>query len=627
MQPYATTHSHPLTSIPPRTKAPVRKRKPPPAVIPAPHEGTDDEMVDELAGDDNGVQEQKKPSSSKDHYRRVQINNTIPPPPRRKKNGPKVPLMTDARTEHILLAARRIGRERAGIISGLMEKEHKRREEEAALATPKTPRRTNAAAQSHTTPRAHNHPAYVYLNSPVHPPPHGSPGAPLPVLIPAYHLLPRTPGASTSASASPTRQTQQHQKSDRQNPPTPLDSLLSAARSMMDDDTRPNANGKTRQNSDIDMPESPVPKRRKTGATASSTASVGRVKSALDVLADQAAVFSSNDGKGKGKAVDPPRRQSADSTNMSTRSSTAVPGKGKGKGRGKGKSKTSGAIPPSPTSAAKATTDGHHVRMISPPGSNWENGGSRPFQPSPSFKGSLRPVSRWKEDGPSSDREEAGGDIAKALDSSTPQASTSAPTTTPTAPTGQNQGDVDMEAVENQDLPSAPPPPPPLPQASSSSESISQQPPEPTSASTSSDPAVLPRALAPPIALSRSHSEERVNGNRRYDPLSETGIIRRAVSIPPHRSSPLDSDVGMNAHARHETAPSHFNLGGPKQPDLDRVAGQEMTMQMGMGMLGIPTKRPRSPYVKWSKEEDDLLAQVGALSHPLADSGLSFCQL
>jgi len=34
-----------------------------------------------------------------------------------------------------------------------------------------------------------------------------------------------------------------------------------------------------------------------------------------------------------------------------------------------------------------------------------------------------------------------------------------------------------------------------------------------------------------------------------------------------------------------------------------RVGGQEMQMVM-------PGKRPRSPYVKWSKEEDDLLAEV-----------------
>jgi hypothetical protein len=38
-----------------------------------------------------------------------------------------------------------------------------------------------------------------------------------------------------------------------------------------------------------------------------------------------------------------------------------------------------------------------------------------------------------------------------------------------------------------------------------------------------------------------------------------------------------------------------------KNKEVTRVAGQD-----------VP-KRQRSPYVKWSKEEDDLLAQVSVL--------------
>jgi len=44
--------------------------------------------------------------------------------------------------------------------------------------------------------------------------------------------------------------------------------------------------------------------------------------------------------------------------------------------------------------------------------------------------------------------------------------------------------------------------------------------------------------------------------------------------------------------------------------DLARVGAQDG----GVG-LDTPSKRPRSPYVKWSKEEDDLLAQVSPCLH------------
>ena len=100
-------------------------------------------------------------------------------------------LSADARVEHLLLAARKIGKHRAGKMSGMVqhleERERERRREESATTavatTPKTPKRNT----SHTgyPPEA----KYVYLNSQMRP----GPGMqPVPMFIPAYphHLLP-----------------------------------------------------------------------------------------------------------------------------------------------------------------------------------------------------------------------------------------------------------------------------------------------------------------------------------------------------------------------------------------------------------------------------------------------------
>ncbi|KAG1897736.1 uncharacterized protein F5891DRAFT_914587, partial [Suillus fuscotomentosus] len=66
-----------------------------------------------------------------------------------------------------------------------------------------------------------------------------------------------------SASSS-THQLKKQQGARTQNPPTPLDSLLSAARSMMDneEDEEETVIG-TRRSRSSDIPDSPVPKRRK----------------------------------------------------------------------------------------------------------------------------------------------------------------------------------------------------------------------------------------------------------------------------------------------------------------------------------------------------------------------------
>jgi hypothetical protein len=252
MQPYSTALSHTLNALP---KVPrKRKQAPKPPII-----------VEETA---------EESTPTKDHYSRPEKSHAHSNASRKRgnKSAPRLPLLTDARTEHLLLAARKIGRERAGIVSGLMEakekaEQRKKVEDVVGLTTgpPKTPRKL--------APASHGTPQFVYMNSPVRGG-HGSPGSTsVPMLVP-YQMVSRTPGASTSAGgvASPSAST------------PGLDSLLSAARSidLMNSDqpggTR-DGNGKARDGMDVDdEPESPVPKRRKTGG-ATTTIGEGQVGS------------------------------------------------------------------------------------------------------------------------------------------------------------------------------------------------------------------------------------------------------------------------------------------------------------------------------------------------------------
>ncbi|KAG7092622.1 hypothetical protein E1B28_008965 [Marasmius oreades] len=79
-------------------------------------------------------------------------------------------------------------------------------------------------------------------------------------------------------------------------PKTPLASLLSAAQSMIEDGAR--GGGKSGKRKNSTQFGSPTSKRRKTNpihASAGNVRNLGKVRSALDVLADQAAAFSQDD--------------------------------------------------------------------------------------------------------------------------------------------------------------------------------------------------------------------------------------------------------------------------------------------------------------------------------------------
>ena len=271
-------------------------------------------------------------------------------PPIRRRNHGIAPLTSDARTEHILLAARRIGRERAGLVAGIKQyadhekakhareledikvrQDHERSEKErlerlangtSGLAyyrstdIPKSPQQRNTGRSSGPagaprTPKrggagATHYPAMsgALGNSP-NSSPTRVPASTGPSTFVFVNSSPVT-GTSGNTPDHKRRGSARGSKNLPNNPPTPLDSLLNAARSMMDDGAGEKAGGKingTRKASE--HPESPVPKRRRVsgggtktlgrGGGLTGTGTVTRIRSALDVLADQAAAAFDDD--------------------------------------------------------------------------------------------------------------------------------------------------------------------------------------------------------------------------------------------------------------------------------------------------------------------------------------------
>ncbi|XP_006456888.1 hypothetical protein AGABI2DRAFT_122770 [Agaricus bisporus var. bisporus H97] len=293
-----------------------------------------------------------------------QTPSTQPGSPKKPKHKTKKsyhsnlpPLSADARTEHLLLAARKIGRERANVISGFMRHIEKERENimqerdrerldrdrtvagvghtfyrkddlgtgsssitsSTAPSMPKTPKRGSADGQSTThfltpttlmTPRSDPYPplnnapsSFVFVGSPPVTSYQNSVFTPRP----AGHMQASTPAAKTLRRTSATPATH----------PTPLASLLSAAKSMMDDESNePHTHSNSRRRTGaVEPPDSPVPKRRRvsngnTGSNrgkvdmlaAASTLGTDRVRSALDVLADQAAAAFDSDWQSPSKS-------------------------------------------------------------------------------------------------------------------------------------------------------------------------------------------------------------------------------------------------------------------------------------------------------------------------------------
>ena len=213
------------------------------------------------------------------------------------------PLMTDARAEHVLLAAKKLGRERAGRLSGMTPRDGRRasieREEPTPSSTPRTPRRPsyNTPVASQTNHHPDRHP---YMGSPA-----------------VGYLFP----VGASSWPQPHTPLVRRDPSGSANPQTPFDDLVSVASRMLDEETPVKDSPNKRVRRLVDESDSPLPRKRR----ASNDQEIGRKtstlrpqRSALDVLADQAtkefdsetsrSAFDSGDERGATETGSPRRR-------------------------------------------------------------------------------------------------------------------------------------------------------------------------------------------------------------------------------------------------------------------------------------------------------------------------------
>ena len=338
MQPYALTHSfspshnqylHSSAQRADFTRR-VKRRK---------HGDADQDVTEEEPDNTPMASTTPRAKPRGDYYRRRdtdQFGDNSRHRRRAQKKGGAA--LADARAEHVLLAARKVGRERASIlaVSGpAASRDRAKNDNDQPEATPKTPRKQQTVGVGNGSSTS-----VIYLNSP----------------IPA--MADTASVEQVSSDFSPARTPLAHRKSirsqatlervARSNPLTPLDSLLTAAStiSMIEEkddedededgdivapDRTPSVSTKASARrilaTSIGSP-APTKRRRLTSSrpgrslAPSITASdrkgpsvgAGRTRSALDVLADQAAVFSSqghdrapskDKGKGKGKAKAP----------------------------------------------------------------------------------------------------------------------------------------------------------------------------------------------------------------------------------------------------------------------------------------------------------------------------------
>lgn len=246
---------------------------------------------------------------------------------------------SDAYAEHVLLAAQRIGRKRAAVVTGrqrLADREQEIFARENDQVTPRkelerlekdklasgtsnmTYYRPSEDSGPSSTPNGPKRSGLLYGQR--HNANPGGVNTPPP---PAYVFVNTSAARMSNSSAyspgsilkTPSRPDTTIRLSQASNPPTPLDSLVDAARMMGEGGYR------TRRRL-LEEPESPTAKRRKVSGDKvlvnRGTSRLGHVKSGLDVLADQAAAVikpqssavhlgndsrTASDGKGKGKAT------------------------------------------------------------------------------------------------------------------------------------------------------------------------------------------------------------------------------------------------------------------------------------------------------------------------------------
>jgi hypothetical protein len=339
MQPYTLTHSlppahsHYLHSSAHKadTTKRVKRRK----------QGDVDPDVTEEEPDNTAMASGSTPRARPrgDYYRRRDmepfVDNSRHRRRAQKKGGV---ILGDARAEHVLLAARRIGRERASILAGSVTTAGRDKEKDPKIdndqtdAVPRTPRKHQTVGIGNGSSTG-----VIYLNSPI------------PATADTTSVEQVSSDFSPAQTPLTSRKSVRSQASQgrvaRVNPLTPLDSLLTAASTISMIEDKEDEDGDHEDDSVEPGPKpivsskpptrqmaapgfgSPVPTKRRRVASSkparsltravaasdvkSTSERLERTRSALDVLADQAAVFSSQDhdgasgndkGKGKGKA-------------------------------------------------------------------------------------------------------------------------------------------------------------------------------------------------------------------------------------------------------------------------------------------------------------------------------------
>ncbi|KAH9060987.1 hypothetical protein EDB87DRAFT_521966 [Lactarius vividus] len=350
MQPYALTHSfspshdHYLHSS--TYKADVTRR-----VKRRKQDDQDQEATEEEPDPSMLTSSTPRAKPRGDYYRRRDTDQFGDNPRHRKRTQKKGGAsLADARAEHVLLAARRVGRERASILAAgsgsprSHNKESPKKDNGHTDPAPKTPRKhqTTEVGNGSST-------GVIYLNSPI--------PATADTASAEHVSSDFSPARTPLASRKSSRNNVTQERVTRNNPLTSLDSLLTAASTISmiekDDDgddgdgtgdivesvRGPSTSTKasTRRSPAVASASPAPPKRRRLvssrltrslpSVTASSSkdpsGAAGRTRSALDVLADQAAVFSSQEhdtasSKGGGRGMDKPDAKGTGAESHST---------------------------------------------------------------------------------------------------------------------------------------------------------------------------------------------------------------------------------------------------------------------------------------------------------------------
>lgn len=200
----------------------------------------------------------------------------------------KLPTLGDARIEHLLLAARRIGKQRVARLAPIDSTTIMKQGSSQPPITPRTPRVQPAATNTVSTTKGRlPHPTLSPAQTSAESQVGSSPTRPL-----------RPALRNSNAHSSQTQQLPRRHESTLMATPSGLESLLSAARSVLD--PQEGSPSKRRRIDSTPNAEARISPVRDDGA--------GRAMSALDVLADQAAAFGSHsDSTSAESATSPPQ--------------------------------------------------------------------------------------------------------------------------------------------------------------------------------------------------------------------------------------------------------------------------------------------------------------------------------